>query len=161
MTILGFVLMLGAAAYVALSIFLQRKLVNTKRLREIQSIIKAKSKELTELSKNHADAETLASKQKELTPLLSETMKMQFKPMLVILPIFIIVYYAVLPAFFAPGTKLSLFSFSMTYQIYFIVFSFIFGIIASIFVAIYDRKLQKREAEAASGGAVAQPEKII
>ncbi|MGC8547648.1 MAG: EMC3/TMCO1 family protein [Candidatus Micrarchaeia archaeon] len=146
MELLGASLIIGAALYVALSIFLQRKLVNTKRLREIQGIVKAKTKELTELSKSNADQSTLISKQKELTPLLSESMMMQFKPMLVILPLFIVIYYVFLPMAFAHvSAKFYLLSFGMNYQLYFIVFSFIFGIIGSIIVAVYDRKKLKEE----------------
>ncbi|MEM0074297.1 MAG: DUF2208 family protein [Candidatus Micrarchaeaceae archaeon] len=160
MSFFAIFLVLGAAAYVVFSIFLQRKLGNPKRLREIQNTIKAKSKELTELSKNHADPATLAAKQKELTPLLSETMKIQFKPLLVVLPIFIIIYYAILPMLVAPGTTVSLFSFTLSYQLYFIVFSFIFGIVASVAVSLYDKKLQRRELQNASSISV-QQDKIM
>ncbi|MEM3781707.1 MAG: EMC3/TMCO1 family protein [Candidatus Micrarchaeaceae archaeon] len=160
MSFFAIFLVLGAAAYVAFSILMQRKLSNPKRLREIQGIIKSKSKELNELSKSHADTAVLAQKQKELTPLLSETMKLQFKPMLVVLPTFIILYYAVLPMLFAPGTKLSLFSFTVSYQIYFIFFSFIFGLIASLAVSFYDRKQSKRESAKTSMQS-AQQDKFI
>jgi len=143
--IVAYELIFGAALYVALSVFLQRKLANPKRMREIQEIIKQKSKELTELSKANADKDLLMSKQKELTPLLAESMKLQFKPMLVILPIFIVIYYIFLPMLFVhPGT-LQFLSFKLSYQTYFIVYAVLLGFIASAVVMIYDRKKAKEE----------------
>ncbi|MGC9037113.1 MAG: EMC3/TMCO1 family protein [Candidatus Micrarchaeia archaeon] len=144
MMLVAIALIAIAALYVVFSVYLQRKLVNPARLREVQETIKTKTKELNELSKSNAGAEVLAQKQKELMPLLNETMKMQFKPMLVILPIFIILYYLLLPLAFH-GT-VSFFSIKMSYQLFFILFSFAFGIIASIAVSLHDRKMAKAQA---------------
>ncbi len=144
MMLVAIALIAIAALYVVFSVYLQRKLVNPARLREVQETIKAKTKELNELSKSNAGAEVLAQKQKELMPLLNETMKMQFKPMLVILPIFVILYYLLLPLAFH-GT-VSFFSIKMSYQLFFILFSFVFGIIASIAVSLHDRKIAKAQA---------------
>ncbi len=132
-----------AALYVVFSIYLQRRLVNPTKMREIQETIKIKTKELTELSKSKANPEILAQKQKEIMPLLNESMKMQFKPMLVILPIFIILYYVVLPLAFH-GT-VSFFSLKMNYQLFFVLFSFLFGIAASVAVSLYDRRIAKMQ----------------
>jgi len=41
----------------------------------------------------------------------------------------------------------------MNPQLYFILFSFIFGIVASAIVAVYDRKKMKEEAQQKSSGA--------
>lgn len=152
--IAGYLLILLAGIYVALSIVLQRKLSNPKRLREIQEIIKEKTKELNELAKSRADPKALADKQKELMPLLNETMKLQFKPLLVVLPIFIALYYLILPMAFKPysSARFSFLSLSLNYQLYFVLFTFLFGIIASAVVALYDRAKAKKELKGLNSG---------
>jgi uncharacterized membrane protein (DUF106 family) len=88
------------AAYTGLSILLQRKLNNPKRMRELQHLAKYHTAELNKLVKANAPKEHIDAKQKELYPVMSETMRRQMKPMLVIFPVFILMYYLVLPHIF-------------------------------------------------------------
>ncbi len=86
-----------AVAYTLISIFAQRKLTNPKRMREIQYKAKMMQKEMNEMMKNKASQEELMAKQKEFMPLMGEQMKNSMKPMLVILPLLLIVYYVIMP----------------------------------------------------------------
>jgi len=88
-------------AYAIFSVVLQRKLVDPKRMREIQYKVNMLSKDLNAMIKNNASKEEISNKQKELMPLMSENMKKQFKPMIVILPIFFLVYYVLLGALYS------------------------------------------------------------
>ena len=102
-----------SVAYVMLSVFLQRRLVNMRRVMEVQEAIKTKTKELTDMGKGGADQASLAAKQKEITALLSESMRSQMKPMFVVLPMFLVLYYLLLPAFFPSTLNVSLFSMTL------------------------------------------------
>lgn len=152
--VVGIEITVIAIVYVAFSVFIQRKLVNMKRTYEVQEIIKAKSKELNELSKNKASQEALLAKQKEITSLLGESMKSQFKPMFVILPLFFIMYYWAFPIVFAsnPSVTIPLLGMSLNYKSYFILVAFILGFIFSIGLMINDRikmAKSKKQTEAA------------
>ncbi len=133
----------SAVAYVAFSVFMQRKLVNMKRLRELQVAIKKKSNELNELARSHGDPQLLMAKQREIMPLLSESMKLQLKPMLVILPILLVIYYVFMPLFI-PNIKLDMLGMALTAQEFFIVFTVIFGLVASVITLFYEKKMQKK-----------------
>jgi uncharacterized membrane protein (DUF106 family) len=143
---------IAAIAYVLLSVFLQRRLVNMKRVYEVQEIIKRKTKELTDMGKAGADQAALAAKQKEITGLLSESMKSQLKPMFVVLPLFLVLYYLVLPAVFPPPLSVSLFSMTLDYRAYFILVSFVLGFVLSTALMVRDKsrasKAAKIEAQA-------------
>ena len=122
------------------SVAMQRKLTNPRRNVEIQRQIQAKTKELNEMSKNKASNEQLAAKQKEVTTLLSESMRSQFKPMLVVLPVFFLVYYMILPAIFASDITVTVLSSTFDYKTYFIIVSFIVGFALSMGMMAYDKK---------------------
>src|SRR5271157_4807555 len=99
-----------AVAYVLVSIGLQRRLANPRKTYEAQDRIKAMTKELTELTKNKADQAVLAAKQKEITGVLSESMRSQMKPMFVVLPLFLVLYYLVFPSVIPGAPTITLFS---------------------------------------------------
>ncbi len=132
-----------AVLEVTLSIFLQRKLINQKKMRSLTRKMNEKSKELRELIKSNAAQDVIASKQKEIYPLMMEQTKHQFKSF-VILPIFLAIYYVVLPAMF--GSK-NYFFMGLGYLEVFFVVVFVMGIISSVIVLLYDRKKAKLEAE--------------
>jgi uncharacterized membrane protein (DUF106 family) len=144
---IGIEITLIALVYVIFSISMQRKLTNPKRTYEIQDAIKQKSKELSELSKNRASQEQLMAKQKEVTALLSESMRSQLKPMFVILPVFFIMYYVLFPAAFPSNSTVTLISVKFNYKTYFIVLAFVFGLALSVIMMLRDKaKMKKLEA---------------
>lgn len=148
--VVGIEMTVLAVVYVAFSVFVQRKLVNMKRLYETQNIIKEKSKELNELAKNKADSQLMLAKQKEITSLLSESMKSQFKPMFVILPVFIVVYYLIFPAVYPSDPNVTLLSMTFNYRYYFIIVAFVLGLLFSVALMINDRlKMAKEKSQEA------------
>ena len=135
-------------AYTLFSVFLQRKLVDPKRMREIQFKVNQLSKEMNAMIKSNAPKEEISSKQKELYPLMSENMRKQFKPMIVILPIFLLVYDVLLKMAFGTYSKdIVQFIFPMNYQNLFFATVLILGLIISMVILVYDRKKAKKEQE--------------
>ena len=146
-------------AYVAFSTFAQRKVGNPKKMRELQQRMNALSKELNQLVKSNAPKEEIAKKQSELMPLMSENMKTSIKPMLVILPVFFLLYYLVLPTTFHSITNeyvLFLGSMKLNYLGVFFACVFILGIATSIIIMIYDRKKTKLERQAIAAAEAAE-----
>ncbi len=146
-------------AYVAFSTFAQRKVGNPKKMRELQQRMNALSKELNQLVKSNAPKEEIAKKQSELMPLMSENMKTSIKPMLVILPVFFLLYYLVLPTTFhsiANEYVLFLGSMKLNYMGVFFACVFILGIATSIIIMIYDRKKTKLERQAIAAAEAAE-----
>ena len=146
-------------AYVAFSTFAQRKVGNPKKMRELQQRMNALSKELNQLVKSNAPKEEIAKKQSELMPLMSENMKTSIKPMLVILPVFFLLYYLVLPTTFhsiANEYVLFLGSMKLNYLGVFFACVFILGIATSIIIMIYDRKKTKLERRAIAAAEAAE-----
>ncbi len=156
MDLLGIEVTLVAVAYVLISISLQRKLANPRRTYEVQDIIKKKTKELTELSKNSATQAQMAAKQKEITGLLSESMKSQLKPMFVVLPLFLVLYYLVFPSIFPATLTVSLLSMNLGYKTYFIAIAFVLGFVISMSLMAYDKAKMKKEAARLAQQAAAQ-----
>jgi membrane protein insertase Oxa1/YidC/SpoIIIJ len=129
-----------ALLYIALYMFLQRRIGNPIRSKEIQALIKMKQVELRELQKQNVDRQVLMMKQKEIMPLFSESMKIQFKPMLIILPVFLAIFYLVLPQIFPPNLTFSIFSISLSYQWTFILLTFAGVTIANVAFSVRDNK---------------------
>lgn len=138
-----------AIAYAAGALLLQRKLTNPKRMREIQRRLKVHTKMLNEMVKSGAPKDAIAAKQGEVMPLFSESMKSQMKPLLVVLPLFIVLYYALLPLLIssmgASGSTINFILPDLTYENFFFVVVFIIGMALSISVMVYDRKKGKAE----------------
>ena len=99
--------------------------------------------------KSNASKEQIAKKQGEVMPLMSESMRSSMKPMLVILPMFFVVYYMALPALPAQ-LGLTTADAAKTVQSLFFWVVFVFGILSSVVVLIYDRIATKKEAAAAN-----------
>ena len=146
MDLLGIEVTILAIAYVLASVSLQRRLANPRRTYKMQDDIKKKANELTELTKNKAAQAQIDAKQKEITGLLSQSMKSQMKPMFVVLPLFLILYYLVLPVII-PGTpSVTLFSMTLGYKTYFVAAAFVVGLILSMSLMAYDKSQMKKEA---------------
>lgn len=150
MAILEYAIIGVAIAYALLAVFLQRKLSNMDKMYELQDQIKAKSNELMELTKKNTSKDILDAKQKEVMGMVSQSMRFQLKPMLVVFPMFLIVYYLALPAVFAPivaGTVFNIFGISFGYQGLFILVAFIIGFGASMLLMSLDKKRLKKAKE--------------
>ncbi|MEM0154938.1 MAG: EMC3/TMCO1 family protein [Methanothrix sp.] len=147
-------------AYVAFSTLAQRKVGNPKKMRELQQRMNVLSKELNQLVKSNAPKEEIAKKQSELMPLMSENMKTSIKPMLIILPVFFLLYYLVLPTTFhsIANEYIMFLSMKLNYLGVFFACVFILGIATSIIIMIYDRKKTKIERQALKAAEVAEEE---
>ncbi|VVB65440.1 Uncharacterised protein [Candidatus Gugararchaeum adminiculabundum] len=80
---------LVAILYAIFSHFITLKLGNRQRVKEIQARVNQITKEVQEASKR-GDSKTAEKLQGEMSPLLMESMKHQFKPLLVIFPLLFI-----------------------------------------------------------------------
>lgn len=130
-----------ALGYAVFSIFLQRKLSNIDRMYEVRDRMNAHTKELVEMGKRQESKEVIAAKQQELTKLATESMKSQMKPMFVLLPITIILYYVLLPMGFPnQNATVTIFSLQLSYKTFFIASIFIIGIVLSVSMQIYDKR---------------------
>jgi uncharacterized membrane protein (DUF106 family) len=143
-----------AVVYTCLAVGVQRFANNPKKTREMQYKMKMLSNELNAMIKRNAAQEEIAAKQKELMPLMSASMKSQFKPMFMILPIFFVLYYWIMPHLFAA-------SISASVQSLFFIIVFVLGMASSFIVLAYDKKKTKEENEARqrseSSGALQNP----
>lgn len=154
--LLGIEVTLVAVAYVLVTIGLQRRLANPRKTYEAQDRIKKMTAELTELTKSKADQVVLAAKQKEITGVLSESMRSQMKPMFVVLPLFLVLYYLIFPVVFPTAFNVSLFSMSLSYKTYFVVVAFVLGLIISTSFMAYDKAQMRKAARAMQQEVAAQ-----
>jgi uncharacterized membrane protein (DUF106 family) len=160
---IAIIVMLIGIAYAGLVVVLQRKLVNQNRMRELQQKIKLITKEMQEMAKRKEDA---SAKQKELMPLMNESMKSQFKSMFVVLPIFFVLYYVLIPNIFSAfnGDVYNFFV-PLTYANIFFVAAFASGLVLSLAVQLLYRKQakaanaqkQQQESEMKSGEGLNTP----
>jgi uncharacterized membrane protein (DUF106 family) len=140
-------IVLIAVLYTLFSFVIQRKMANMKKVYEMQEIIKQKSKELSDMVKNGAKNEELMLKQREVMSLASKSMINQMKPMIIILPLFLVVYYWLLPLIFPTHPAVIIDGVKIAYNNFFIIVVFFFGLILSFSVMLIDRSKRKREQE--------------
>jgi len=141
-------IVLIAVLYTLFSFVIQRKMANMKKVYEMQETIKQKSKELSDMVKNGAKNEELMLKQREVMSLASESMINQMKPMIIILPLFLVVYYWLLPAIFPTHPTIVIDGAKFAYNTFFIIVVFIVGLILSVSVMLIDRSKRKKEQQA-------------
>lgn len=138
-----------AVAYTFASIALQRTLTSPKKTREIQERMQGISKELNDMLKNNASQDEIKAKQAELMPLMSTSMKSQFKPMLVILPLFFVLYSWIFPYVFVSAVQVQFLIYKGSpAQIMFLVIASVLGITSSLVILAYDKKKAKEEKKA-------------
>ncbi|MFP3279026.1 MAG: EMC3/TMCO1 family protein [Candidatus Micrarchaeota archaeon] len=142
---IALLIVLIALLYTLFSFVIQRKMANMKKVYELQEIIKQKSKELSDMVKNGAKNEELMLKQREVMSLASESMINQMKPMIIILPLFLVVYYWLLPLIFPTHPEVAIDGIKFAYNTFFIIAVFIFGLILSFSVMLVDRNKRKKE----------------
>ncbi|MDE1761685.1 MAG: DUF106 domain-containing protein [Candidatus Micrarchaeota archaeon] len=137
-------LILGGIGYSLLTVGVQYALTNMKRVYELQGIMQIKTKELNELAKKDPRHPSVKAKQDEVMQLASESMKNQTKPMLVLFPVSLAVFYVILP-WAVPGIHapplVPVLNLSY-YQGLFIVTSIIFNIVIT---RVMQRRLVKKE----------------
>jgi uncharacterized membrane protein (DUF106 family) len=126
--------------YTIASVLLQRKLTNPKRMRELQAQIKKLTNELNALVKNNASKELQTAKQSEVMKLMGESMRASFKPMFVALPMFVLLFYFLLPAL-PLGTAGS----GKSAQTVFFYTALGMGLLSTLIITLYDRKMIKKE----------------
>jgi len=144
---IALLIVLIAVLYTLFSFVIQRKMANMKKVYEMQEIIKQKSKELSDMVKNGAKNEELMLKQREVMSLASKSMINQMKPMIIILPLFLVVYYWLLPLIFPTHPAVIIDGVKIAYNNFFIIVVFVFGLILSFSVMLIDRSKRKREQE--------------
>ena len=150
MEVIAYEIIIIGVIYALFAVFIQRKLSNMDKMYEMQDTIKAKSDELMALTKaGNASKEVLDAKQKEVMGIVSQSMKNQLKPMFVVFPLFIIVYYYALPFAFAAAAASAIFPFALHYQTLFIVVTFIIGFLTSMTLMSMDKKRLKKLKETA------------
>ncbi len=135
-----------AVVYVLFSVFLQRKLIDTRKQRKLQRDMQTKMDEYRSLTKNNAEKAKLDEKQKEISTLMSQNMRSTLKPALVILPFFIILYYVLLPNLFPITNTLTILTFKLSYREYFIIVAILLGVVSSLIITVYDKRKVKEEA---------------
>jgi uncharacterized membrane protein (DUF106 family) len=129
-----------AAVYALFVILLQRKLINIDRMYELRAKMNDKTTGLTNLIKSNAPKEEISQKQKELMDISTQSMKQQLKPLVVVFPLFLMLYYVALPHVFNMTSTLTLASFTISYSEFFVILLFVIGLIFSTSFSIYDRK---------------------
>jgi uncharacterized membrane protein (DUF106 family) len=153
MNILLIELVIAAIIYSLSTFFLQRKVSDIKRVNEIRKAISQEQKELSEMLKNNANKQAIDEKQKKMMSLVSETMKYQMKAMFIVIPLFLVVYYELLPMGFAgAGITYNIFSTNLNYQNIFIIIAFISGIVLLVTFTIYEKVKSRKASAAASAG---------
>lgn len=147
-------IIVAGVIYTIIAVFVQRKLSNPKKMREIQDQIKVYTKELNAMIKNNMPKEEIAKKQAEMMPLMKQSLSLNMKSMFILLPSFLVVYYLIIPFVFGYlGTSTIVFSLignkiTLEYRGVFFVTVFVLGIFSSIGVLLYDRRRAKLDTKA-------------
>jgi len=134
------IVIIMAIAYTAISIAVQRLLTNPKRMREIQAKVQTMQKDMNDMMKRNAPQEQLAAKQREFMPLLGEQMKNSMKPLFIIFPMLLAVYYVIIPHIpIIPASMVA------NTKSFFFIIVLIMGIASAVVVLLYDRQKGKTE----------------
>jgi len=94
-TVAFFIITATAIIYSALSLYITRTLGNRKRVKEIQEEMKRIGDGLKKTDGTEAKRKEVEKEQEKIPGLMTESMILQFKPLVVILPIFAVVSYLV------------------------------------------------------------------
>ncbi len=135
-------IMIGIA-YALFILKVQRRLTNPQKTRDIQSKIQSLTKEMNEMAKRRED---VTAKQAELMPLFKESMQLQMKSMFVILPIFFIIYYGLIPIAFGAFTNsyLTVYAIPFSYGTLFIGSAVIAALIMNVAIMMRDKAKAKK-----------------
>ncbi len=136
-----------AIAYAVFTLKVQRRLVHPQKTKDLQQRIQKLTKEMNEMAKRNED---IAAKQAELMPLMKESMNSQLKVMIVILPIFLIIYDLIIPMLFGGymAQQVSLlFINGPVIGLEFIGVAALFGLIINGAMALVNKKKQAQMAQ--------------
>lgn len=139
--------------YTIAAAIVQRKLSNPKKSRELQDKIKVISDELNKMIKANAPKEDISKKQGEMMPLMKQSMTLNMKATIVLIPSFLVVYYLIVPYLFGglagQTTSFSIGSSLITlqYKGVFFVVVFVLGISLSMSILAYDRYRARKDAK--------------
>lgn len=132
-----------AVGYALFSIVLQRKIVNIDKMYEIRARMNEHQNALMALIKSNADKEAISQKQKDVMNVSTESMKQVYKPMIVILPLYALLYYLLLPKLFNMSATLNILSFTLSYHLFFVALTVIIGLIISQIFTFSDKRRLK------------------
>lgn len=143
MMLLEIELIAVAILYSVILVAVQRLLINVDRMYEIRAHMNKHQKNMMDLAKKNASKEEMAEVNAKLMQMTTESMKMQFKPMVITLPLYAVLYYLVLPNYFSAVPNIAIFSFSVSYRLAFIVVSIILTLVMQQLISFYDRRRLK------------------
>lgn len=139
MEIIALEIIIIAVAYALVAFVIQRKVSNAERMKQIRDEINKLQKEMNEMLKNKAPAVEVRQKQETMMSLLGESTKSQLKATAVVFPMFLIIYYVLLPNIFSTVTTVSVLSNTLNYKTLFIIAAFVAGILALLLISVYER----------------------
>ena len=152
MSIAIYIVMIGIV-YAIGAILIQRKLTDPLKSIETQLLMQEKLKEIKTLAAT--DREAYNQKQQEVSKMMMDNMKKQFKPMIVTFPLFLGVFYLLMPYLFSgfgsTTPALTVLSMPLTYSQFFIAIIFVIGMIVSLSLSSRDKKIVKRKLEERNG----------
>ena len=145
MSVVIYIVLIGIA-YALGAIMIQRKLTDPLKSIETQLLMQEKLKEIKTLAAT--DKEAYNQKQQEVSKMMMDNMKKQFKPMIVTFPLFLGVFYLLMPYLFSgfgsTTPAITLMSIPLTYSQFFILLIFIIGMVVSLSLSSRDKKIVKR-----------------
>lgn len=152
MSVVIYIVMIGVV-YAIGAILIQRKLADPLKSIETQLLMQEKLKEIKTLAAT--DRELYNQKQQEVSKMMMDNMKKQFKPMIVTFPLFLGVFYLLMPYLFSgfgsTTPALTVLSMPLTYSQFFIAIIFVIGMIVSLSLSSRDKKIVKRKLEERNG----------
>ena len=152
MSVVTYIVIIGVV-YAIGAILIQRKLADPLKSIETQLLMQEKLKEIKTLAAT--DREAYNQKQQEVSKMMMDNMKKQFKPMIVTFPLFLGVFYLLMPYLFSgfgsTTPALTVLSMPLTYSQFFIAIIFIIGMIVSLSLSSRDKKIVKRKLEERNG----------
>jgi uncharacterized membrane protein (DUF106 family) len=99
-TVAFFIITLSAVIYSTVALHINKTIGNRKRVKEIQKEMNSISAKLKKMDyENDAGRKEAEEEQGRIPKLMSESMVLQFKPLLIILPVFAILTYVIRTSF--------------------------------------------------------------
>ncbi len=152
MSVVTYIVIIGVV-YAIGAILIQRKLADPLKSIETQLLMQEKLKEIKTLAAT--DRDLYNQKQQEVSKMMMDNMKKQFKPMIVTFPLFLGVFYLLMPYLFSgfgsTTPALTVLSMPLTYSQFFIAIIFVIGMIVSLSLSSRDKKIVKRKLEERNG----------
>ena len=143
MILILFEIFLISLFYVSFSYFIRIKIFNDDKFINANNRIRSLSKEIKDaMAKNdHSKIEEL---NKEAMMHMGILMKSQFLFMLVVIPIYLIIWYSILPIL-QPNQNytIDLIGINMNYKYWFLLITFFMGLIATLIFSLKNKKKMK------------------